>query len=562
MTFKGIIVQRSDQNYARVVSAGRTPGLSLGTLIPLAASSSKNDNEIQKFIFHEGKAYPADKGICSSTALNAKKSEALASTGPEPTESQPDETTEGSASSIEQNASDGSDPWAWQKEALKRWENANYKGIVEAATGSGKTYLAMDAIQHYKELSTNRTTFVLVVVPSLKLQEQWHDRLSSKFKGKHIARIGGGYKEHFGRPKPTSICVAVINSLVGVGRRAEEAPFRDLLKFIGSNKDYHAMLVADECHHYIEAPVFQRIRDYKYNAVLALSATVGSDNYWIKGFNCVIQTYSLANAITDGAVAKPLIRNISCKLNAEEEPLYAEYSKNISDYRQIVEQEFEYELRGKTRDDFWRTLVMIDSRVDGGIPEIRRFFSATFKRSSLVYQAKEKEVAAQRIIRKLLNKGRKVIVFFERIDSIHRAEGMSQGRIEEFENSIRQAAKEETAYIGSLHSGMDQSSRDRVLADFAENKCGVLFCCRMVDEGYDLPDIDAAVIVASSQSERQRIQRAGRVLRRGDGDKQALIVTLYCEGTSDAYIIKNDATLFSAKSDIRILNSTELIQEI
>jgi superfamily II DNA or RNA helicase len=322
------------------------------------------------------------------------------------------------------------------------------------------------------------------------------------------------------------------------------------------------MLVADECHHYIEAPVFQRIRDYKYNAVLALSATVGSDNYWIKGFNRVLQTYSLAKAITDGAVAKPLIRNVHCKLNAEEAPRHEKYSKKISEYRQVVEGEFKYELRGQTGNDYWRTLVALDSRVDGGIPEIRRLFTAIYKRSSLVYQAREKEVAAQRIIRKLLKKGRKVIVFFERIDSIHRAEGMSQGRIEKFEDSIKRAAKEEVAFHGSLHSDMDQNFRDKVLADFAENECGVLFCCRMVDEGYDLPDIDAAIIVASSQSERQRIQRAGRVLRRGDGDKQALIVTLYCEGTSDAYIVKNDRKLFSTKSDIKRLSTTELVKEI
>ena len=79
----------------------------------------------------------------------------------------------------------------------------------------------------------------------------------------------------------------------------------------------------------------------------------------------------------------------------------------------------------------------------------------------------------------------------------------------------------------------------------------------MVDEGYDLPDIDAAMIVASSKSERQRIQRAGRVLRRGDGTKKPLVLTFFCQGTPDVYVVQNDRELFSSKSEVKQLSLKE-----
>ena len=73
--------------------------------------------------------------------------------------------------------------------------------------------------------------------------------------------------------------------------------------------------------------------------------------------------------------------------------------------------------------------------------------------------------------------------------------------------------------------------------------------CRVLDEGIDIPEIDAAILVASTQTERQRVQRIGRALRKGAGTRP-LIVTLYAEGTSDQNVVSNDDELFCGDATI------------
>jgi RNA polymerase primary sigma factor len=56
---------------------------------------------------------------------------------------------------------------------------------------------------------------------------------------------------------------------------------------------------------------------------------------------------------------------------------------------------------------------------------------------------------------------------------------------------------------------------------------------RTLDEGIDVPDADVGVIVAGSKQTRQRIQRAGRVLRKLPGKDAARVLVLYIEQTTE-----------------------------
>jgi len=83
------------------------------------------------------------------------------------------------------------------------------------------------------------------------------------------------------------------------------------------------------------------------------------------------------------------------------------------------------------------------------------------------------------------------------------------------------------------------------LNEFRANGQSALLACRCLDEGIDIPEVDAAILVASTQSRRQRIQRIGRTLRRGDHDKRPLVVTLFCQDTRDENVVQNDAEVFA-----------------
>jgi len=71
------------------------------------------------------------------------------------------------------------------------------------------------------------------------------------------------------------------------------------------------------------------------------------------------------------------------------------------------------------------------------------------------------------------------------------------------------------------HSSMD-GDRKAALEWFTKIG-GILVSIKCLDEGIDLPAVDHALILASSQNPRQFIQRRGRVLRKADGKAIAII---------------------------------------
>ena len=66
------------------------------------------------------------------------------------------------------------EPRDYQQAALSAWRNNDRQGSVVLPTGSGKTFLAVQAIAD-AEVST------LVVVPTIDLMNQWHATLTNAF---------------------------------------------------------------------------------------------------------------------------------------------------------------------------------------------------------------------------------------------------------------------------------------------------------------------------------------------------------------------------------------------
>ena len=69
------------------------------------------------------------------------------------------------------------------------------------------------------------------------------------------------------------------------------------------------------------------------------------------------------------------------------------------------------------------------------------------------------------------------------------------------------------------------------LNNFKSGNLNVLVSCTALDEGFDMPEADGAMILSASSSKRQRIQRMGRVLRITANKQNALIVTVYSSKT-------------------------------
>ena len=151
-----------------------------------------------------------------------------------------------------------------------------------------------------------------------------------------------------------------------------------------------------------------------------------------------------------------------------------------------------------------------------------------------------------------------MIGFFERIENAEDAKLEATAR-----NVIQNYADKHSNYSWSnvYHSGLNDTERESVLNDFALVDSGLLLTCRALDEGYDLPDIDVALLVSSTKNKRQRIQRVGRAIRAKEG-KESLIISLYVENTSDAKTMYKDQVLFGDAAQIDSCIKNEAIGRI
>jgi RNA polymerase primary sigma factor len=93
-----------------------------------------------------------------------------------------------------------------------------------------------------------------------------------------------------------------------------------------------------------------------------------------------------------------------------------------------------------------------------------------------------------------------------------------------------------------VHSGIEKEVRDQNLIDFKNDKFNVLLTSKVLDEGFNLPKIDTAVIMAGNSTAKQTIQRMGRVLRKKD--KHSNLYQIYCKDTVEEDYGNERAKLF------------------
>ncbi|MBJ7583852.1 hypothetical protein JHD42_22790 [Aeromonas veronii] len=69
----------------------------------------------------------------------------------------------------------------------------------------------------------------------------------------------------------------------------------------------------------------------------------------------------------------------------------------------------------------------------------------------------------------------------------------------------------------------DKKNIASIIYDFSQGKTQVITSKRVLDEGFNIPDVSIAYFIASSSVKRQWIQRMGRVLRKSEGKSKAII---------------------------------------
>ena len=406
----------------------------------------------------------------------------------------------------------------WQKECLNIWARNNYRGIVNAVTGSGKTVLALTAVKNL-EIAEQLELRVKIVVPQNFLASQWKDEIKYHL-GVKASDIGtySGKRKDIGR----KYMIYVVNS-------ARYSLARHVLSDIRNG--YAVLLIADECHHYGSSEN-NRIFDF-YKVInedapyyaLGLSATPEIVNF--KAISIPlgreIYSYDLGKALRDCIISRFILYSIRLKFTPDELDEYISLSNSLSKYMTYLREQYPelYDMQSSVFFAFLQGLAQ------HGCEDAQAALTLIYKRRTLCHMATARPLCAVSIV-KALPKRSRIILFCERIEA---AERLYDIFFEQFPDQV-----------GLYHSKMADITRQDILERYKHGVLRMLICCKALDEGLNIPSTDAGIIVSSSMSARQRVQRLGRILRRSKEIKR--VYYLYMgESSEDSELVYGLRTL-------------------
>jgi superfamily II DNA or RNA helicase len=405
--------------------------------------------------------------------------------------------------------------YPWQRDCLSRWFENGCRGIVRVATGAGKTMLALAAARHLAARGPAETLKVKIVVPKVFLAAQWRADIM-EFLGVPRGDIGlycGAIKEGGGKP----FMIYVLNT-------ARLCVSRHILNDV--NDGASVLLVCDECHHFGSAenahvfdflPHIPKERFFS----LGLSATPDCENYnevIVPALGKEIYRYDMTEATRDRIVADCTLFYAAVGFTDEERYDYEAFSDKIARIMSKLMQRRSV-FANTPPNMFFQRLMRLQRQGDETGDLARALLLCFYRRKELVHKARMRLDCGAEIVRRLMPDHR-TIVFTERIETADILFDMLcaafPGRIERY------------------HSQMRAEEKARALFRYRNGESGVIVCCRALDEGLNVPETDAGVILSVGGNARQRIQRVGRILRRGAEARPKKIYYLHIPESAEA----------------------------
>lgn len=379
-----------------------------------------------------------------------------------------------------------------QFQVINNWENNQFFGIIKHATGSGKTFTGINAIKKWL-LNQN---VAIVLVPSVLLLEQWIEEIEHELHDVDIIKAGGGESK-----KNWSSILRFLTSQNNKNKTVVVATIgtaltEDFKNSISWSKEI--MLLVDEVHN-IGSDKARTFLDVEVGAALGLSATPerfgdqeGTDAIF-KFFGKVLSPeFSIVDAIECGRLVPYIHQPVEVRLTPLEEDEYTNLSVKISKIYSMIES-------GNKDSILKKQLELL-----------------LFARAKIIKKAENKIPVAVEIIERNYREGEHWLVYCQDSDHLRKAR-----------NTFKDKKIKTLEYMSSM-SGDRKSTLDY----FRENG-GILVAIKCLDEGIDIPFLQNAIILSSSQNPREHIQRRGRVLRTSKNKSLATIYDAIVLASSD-----------------------------
>jgi len=380
--------------------------------------------------------------------------------------------------------------WDHQEKAVKTWLEHDKKGIFCMATGSGKTLTSIWAATECETLK-----LLVIGVPRLALVDQWEKELIKNTTCSEVLRVcessANWHETLFSKlitinqnPSPL-ILIGTLSSLSGD-------------KFIGVINELdlpkESLLIIDEVHN-AGAPKNQRSLSEKFAWRLGLSATPArhydeeGSKFIEEYFDGIIYNYGLKQALADGHLCPYKYYPYFSEMTEDEFWEFSELTLRIIQLRGLAQNSLTYATNNK---------------IDGDSPDV---IPLLVKRSRILKKCSGKKEVFEKIVKEHpLNKG---LVYCTDHDQL---------------NEIGKLMNQNNMVHLQYTSHTSPAARRKALELLRKSEISALLAIDCLDEGVDVPDVDMAIILASSSNKRQFIQRRGRILRKSQGKNMATLI--------------------------------------
>jgi superfamily II DNA or RNA helicase/HKD family nuclease len=368
-------------------------------------------------------------------------------------------------------------PFEHQGRAVKAWREAGCRGVLEMATGSGKTLTAM--ICAYRLFEVHQPLLIVVAAPYIPLIEQWCAEIEP-FGVKPVNLTTEGNASARSRAlqqvkRRLRLRLTTVETVVVSHDTLCSKEFLDVI----ASFDCTRLIIADEAHNLGRQSFVKNPPDF-FEYRLALSATPVRQ-YDPDGTEAIFDFFGpvVFRFTLEEAIGRCLVE-------------YDYYVQPV--LLTGTEMDTWYELTAKIRQNAWRQ--------ENGKPD--EYLTVLFRdRRALLEKAQAKIDTLGKLLEKEnLKSLRHTLVYAsdkgpEQLDEVNRL-------LRDKGILFHQLTAEETS---------NRQQMRQIIRSFQDGEIQVLTAKRVLDEGVNIPQICKAFILASTTVERQWVQRRGRLLR-------------------------------------------------
>lgn len=395
---------------------------------------------------------------------------------------------------------------------INKWVGNGAKGTLEWVTAMGKTFASFIIIKKLLEKDNTRTT--IVVVPTIQLKDQWEFKLNKE--------------------KIKNVTVYVINTVI-------------------KNKHKCDLLILDEIHGFASEKFKLVFEVVEYKFILGLTATINrldGKHDLLLSYSPIVDTINIEEALREGWVSEFLEYNLGIELSEQDRLEYNELNKNFHKYFGFFGHDFNLAM-----DCCAKTNAEKYSQIHGLDPKLTAFRANRFnyymrERKTFLYRAKCK----LNLVLEIINRFQlKTVTFSESTkfaDTLTTQLGeiatcyhsLLTTQIREVKVIKKYKRKPDKIIIKNIKYGKSKLQTE-ALKKFADNrfKVRVINTAKALDKGFDVEDVELAIISSSTTNPTQHIQRVGRAIRdymyksgeRKGRRKIALIINIYIKDSQD-----------------------------